>query len=409
MISKYKGKTAKIQSLGDKFRRLGDNEWFFVFWPVELSTIQKYELEKELNLLNNRISEINEAEIQRLFGPLMENYELVNFDLDTHSKIKIGEGKKAKRNCRFCRKSEPEVSFKKEAHAISEALGNKKLIINEECDDCNELFDKKIERDFIYYHDLVRTMFGIKNKDNVVPKMKGKGFEFFKSDMGNLSIAIMESREHGQQAIPDSVNFDTGRKIKLQNIYKALCKFALSLIDSKHINHFGETIKWLRDEKDAPRLPKVAVLHNHLSLVKRPELTLHVRNNKNYKVPHLVGEFKFTFYVYIFIVPLSTNDSRNFLNDDEYDEFLNCFLHVRNTNGFNFKDFSQNIERELNFKISFEQNEIASIKAAPPPPISITLMQLLTRDTCFMSVFRYFHLNIGWELIKPLKGNFIKS
>ncbi|MEX6156050.1 HNH endonuclease [Providencia hangzhouensis] len=42
-----------------------------------------------------------------------------------------------------------ETSFNKEAHAISEALGNKSIILNEECDNCNEFFDKNIERDFL--------------------------------------------------------------------------------------------------------------------------------------------------------------------------------------------------------------------------------------------------------------------
>ena len=180
-ISKYKNILPQIQQLDSKFKRLEKNEWFFVLPAIEFTTQQKYELEKELNILNNYNSDISEEKVLEIFGCIMNNYELITFDLDKDRKIKIGEDNRDKRICRFCNKKKPDVKFKKEAHAISEALGNKKLILNEECDSCNEFFDENIERDFIYYHDLARTMFGIKNKDNNSPKMKGDNFQFFKS------------------------------------------------------------------------------------------------------------------------------------------------------------------------------------------------------------------------------------
>lgn len=356
-VSKYKSLIPSVQSLGNKFNKLQCDEWFFVFQPIDLDTKQKYELEKELDILNDRKSGVSEGDIKKLFGSLMDNYELINFDLDRDRKIKIGEAKKSKRICRFCHKSEPEVSFKKEAHAISEALGNKKLILNEECDDCNEFFDENVERDFIHYHDLVRIMFGVKNKENVIPKMKGKDFNFFKSNEDSLNVAVVRNVERDTDQLPASVSLNTGKKIKLQNLYKALCKFSLSVIETKYLKHFSETIKWLRGEKDAEFLPKIAVLKSPHALTNRPELTLHLRNNENDSIPYLVGEFKFTFYVYIFIVPFSDCDSKSFINSDEYQDFLNCFLHIRDTPGISYDDFSQNIERDLSFNISFEKNE----------------------------------------------------
>ena len=43
-------------------------------------------------------------------------------------------GDKANRQCRFCEKRSPEVTFRKKAHAIPELLGNKSLITYYECD-----------------------------------------------------------------------------------------------------------------------------------------------------------------------------------------------------------------------------------------------------------------------------------
>jgi hypothetical protein len=47
---------------------------------------------------------------------------------------------KSERKCRFCGKSNPEVSFKKKAHLIPEFLGNKMLLSDFECDSCNYEF-----------------------------------------------------------------------------------------------------------------------------------------------------------------------------------------------------------------------------------------------------------------------------
>ena len=41
----------------------------------------------------------------------------------------------------------PAVSFRQEAHAIPEALGNKTLFVSYECDRCNNSFGRGIEND----------------------------------------------------------------------------------------------------------------------------------------------------------------------------------------------------------------------------------------------------------------------
>lgn len=355
-VENYKGVLPAVQKLGVKFGKLEQDEWFFMLPPVELNTRQKYNLEEELGVLNGRESNISEEQLQEFFGDVLNNYEIKTYDLDRDKKIKIGEGHKRKRVCRFCQLGIPDVSFTQEAHAISEALGNKKLILNDECDNCNKFFDENVERDFIYYHDLARTMFGVKNKKNEVPEMKRDNFHFYKSDENNLSIAVVTDAAKGEKSgAPESTVFKTGNKIKLQNIYKALCKFALSVIGSEHINHFNETIRWLKDEKEATALPKIAVLNSYHFFTNRPELVLYVRNNDNEKLPFLVGEFRFTFCMYIFIVPFSDKDSRDFLEEEDYEEFLNCFKHIKLKEGFSYIDFSQNYERNLNFKINFKK------------------------------------------------------
>jgi len=84
---------------------------------------------------------------------------------------------------------------------------------------------------------------------------------------------------------------------------------------------------------------------------------IYLRNNDNFDLPYLIGEFKFTYYVYIFIIPLSNQDKKDFLEDEEYQTYLKCFKQVTNIGEFNYVDFSQNIKRELNFNINFEQRK----------------------------------------------------
>lgn len=394
-IEKYKAVLPNIQRLALKFDSLKKDEWFFILPPIDLNTRVKLALETELNQLNGLENQWLSTNIEELFSKVLNNYEIVSFDLDRPQKIKIGENLKNKRICRFCKLKSPEVSFKKEAHAISEALGNKKLILNEECDSCNEYFDEHIERDFIFYHDMARTMFGIKNKENKTPKMKGKNFELFKSDNGNINIAVVFNSEDGKtqgkefknpeksheadgkntenrqlidkkndgegtlkgaQEPPKHVVFNTGNKIKLQNIYKTLCKFALSVTDATLLNSFENTIKWIRGEKEVEMLPKIAVLNSYHFFTKRPEIVLHFRNNDDYTLPFSVVEFRFTYYMYIFIIPFSSKDTCQFLNEAEYLNFLNCYSHIQAKREFRFLDFSENIERELNYSINFEQN-----------------------------------------------------
>lgn len=110
-------------------------------------------------------------EMDDLFGVLMDSYEMFAFNENT--KNKIGELDKSKRVCRYCNKRSPEVSFRKVAHSISEALGNKKIITNDECDACNEKFGKGIENDLILYLNLYRVFLELEGR-KVFLNLKGK-------------------------------------------------------------------------------------------------------------------------------------------------------------------------------------------------------------------------------------------
>lgn len=70
------------------------------------------------------------------------------------------------RICIFCGKRYPEVTFFKIAHAISETLGNKKLVSHYECDNCNLVFGTILEDalgKYVAPFKLISQIYGKKN------------------------------------------------------------------------------------------------------------------------------------------------------------------------------------------------------------------------------------------------------
>jgi hypothetical protein len=82
-------------------------------------------------------------------------------------------GDAANKRCRFCRKTAPQVTFRKEAHAIPEALGNKSLFSHYECDACNQKFGAGIQDSFGKWSKPMRMMTRIRGKSGVPTLKKG--------------------------------------------------------------------------------------------------------------------------------------------------------------------------------------------------------------------------------------------
>ena len=111
------------------------------------------------------------------------NYtELINLDFGMNH---IVRSETREQICRFCGKTKPYVSFRKNAHAISELLGNKNIILRDECDKCNQFFGDKYELDLSNFLDPMRTFIGLKGKDGI-PKFKKGNFKITGKDSGSL-------------------------------------------------------------------------------------------------------------------------------------------------------------------------------------------------------------------------------
>lgn len=248
------------------------------------------------------------------------------------------------------------MSFKKVAHSISEALGNKTIITNDECDTCNEKFGQGIETDLINYLNFFRVFFGVRGKSGV-PKLKGKNFEI----TNNEAIEIIQrlSDKELKDSISNNFEFrlETKQNVTKQNIYKALVKYAISVIDRRYIVNFKKTIAWINGVETIDTLPKVAVLTSYDMFTEHPQLIVYLRKNEETKLPYVVAEFKFTCLTFVYIIPGSSKDSTDFTNEDDYKYFWNFFKHYNSVHNWSFLKLNDNVPRKFVINIDFNKKK----------------------------------------------------
>lgn len=351
-IDKYKTKLPQLNAVSAFFKKLkfGDK---FIFLPnIEMELAESIELRDYLRALDEGKSyeEITDKTTD-LFGDLISKY---NFGVVGDQRVSIGEKEKNKRLCRFCQNKSLPTTFNNKAHAISEALGNKAVVLFDECDTCNKRFGKTIEPDIIQYLALFRTIFKVKGKGGE-KKVKGKNFELRHEEQVSLKFYSVADRPKE----PDKefkLNLKVKQPIVAQNIYKSLCKYFLSIIDNRYLPHFKRTIDWINGNLEVDNLPKIAETISYHSFSVQPKLIYYIRKTDDKKIPFAVGEFHFTCRVFAFIIPLSNQDDKDFIDKKDFDVFWKTFQHFDKSKGWVFNDYSNKNARELSINLNFELN-----------------------------------------------------
>ncbi|WP_299158163.1 HNH endonuclease [uncultured Tenacibaculum sp.] len=354
IVQKYKSSNPIINQLNTYFNDLKNNESFFFLVNSSITNEQSFQLYNYLSTLeNNEDFKKASKEMDELFGDLRNNYDIIAFNEGTRNKI--GEPDKSKRVCRFCNRKYGEVTFRKVAHSISEALGNKKIITNDECDSCNEKFGTGIENDLILYLNLYRNVFGIKGK-NGIPKLKGKNFEILNSGKSKIEIKyFLNEEEKNDPSFNDfKVRLETNQNIVIQNIYKTLAKYALSVLDNKYLCDFEKTIQWINHEFDSENLPKVAILTSYELFTHHPQLVVYRRKKTDNNLPYAVAEFRFIFLTFVFIIPFSSVDKLEYSNEDNFNEFWTFFKHYNSVEGWKFNKMNDTKPRKFTMNLNFE-------------------------------------------------------
>jgi len=123
----------------------------------------------------------DDAERTAYFAARYEGIFQVPFVSENGKRILLRDhaGEEVQR-CRFCKRARPDVTFKRDAHAFPDFLGNRSVFSLNECDSCNARFGTGCEDHLSKATMLARVLAGI-------PRKKGKS-STFKSDDETLRI-----------------------------------------------------------------------------------------------------------------------------------------------------------------------------------------------------------------------------
>ncbi len=161
-----------------------------------------------------------------------------------------------KRRCRYCGRGKPEVTFRKEAHAIAHLLGNKSIISMNECDECNAHLGQ-YEDQLGKWSLLGRALSRVPGKKNKKPKFKGSAGKLkIEHDDGAVSLHLPSPNSPAgvlAGGLPAEIEIaeDTESQpyIPIQAA-KALVKIACSVCPPAELGQCRTAIDWLMGRRE---------------------------------------------------------------------------------------------------------------------------------------------------------------
>lgn len=358
----------KINKLIHFFSTIEENN-FVYFWPYNENVEDIYDLMKEsLSYYDQGCSQ--EEVLDKMKGyinaynfikeMMEENPYVIRPIIPTHKVIE-GKSNKAHRKCIYCngfQGDEKNTSFVETAHAIPEALGNKKFIQNEECDTCNSYFAQNAEEDLSNMLMFNRLKYGIKGKNGypifqIGSRKYARYFDWkeedYNKDWGCFEVAKNLIRQEGVigPVIVDIGGKKVDNQVRIANIkdyspmhvYKALVKCVMGLIGNDKLDVFKNTLHWLRYDNSYHKLPEIALVKCN-RIIEEPELYIFERKEtKNYEFPYCYGEIRFMDQIFIVIIPFCTKDKKKFRKIEDEVVFNNYLKSVYGT--YELCDFSE--------------------------------------------------------------------
>jgi len=173
------------------------------------------------------------------------------------------------RTCRFCGKKKPYVTFHKVAHIIPEMLGNRFLVYDQECDDCNGIFGR-YENDLANYLGIRRTIQNVHGKK--IPVYKSKfdeivaRFEKDSTEGDHLSIKRSEvdkdNFEFDKEKNQMYITYTKNPYIPLK-VFKALMRIALAIMPQHELKNYKFALEFLRTSKHDDKFMGFGIVHTY--------------------------------------------------------------------------------------------------------------------------------------------------
>ncbi len=223
----------------------------------------------------------------------------------------------SQRRCRFCGRRGGEATFRNDAHIIPYALGNKFLVSDFECDECNNKFGR-YENDLVNYLGIERTILRTPGRK----KMPG----FLSRDLIGSKEKILDSFEaikiEGKNS-ESTFNYDpiTGQTTLLYtkppyvpiNVYRAFLKMALSLISEADVPKYSKAFKFLLSENPISQFKRLPLCCYRLpNAYQQPFALLFRKLDENLSATtHSFVLFYGSFMFQIFL-PFNSDDIRHY-------------------------------------------------------------------------------------------------
>ena len=323
---------------------------------------------KECNEEMKKRLELNQIDLNKVEEDFIyfNNYECVfsyNLNYNEPKIIKDSNEKK----CRFCGKKEPEITFRKKAHAISEMLGNRTLLSDNECDECNAFFGDNLENDLGKYLGIIRTLTQIVGKGGI-PSYKTKNKKA-RIDYTNKGLVIQNVVDDEFLTLENnSLIFKVEREPYTPiNVYKSFVKMAMSLIPEDLLFNFDDTLKWLKEE---PNIESKYNMDDYAYIIEKfiPGPKPHnlnvrgfIRKNDKIRLPYFIFLVEFGNYSFQIIIPCIKKDFMLANSKVTLKSFPNIYDILGNPFGkstINFKNMQgKEVVRneKIEFKLYFEK------------------------------------------------------
>lgn len=220
-----------------------------------------------------------------------------------NERIRFGVQERAKRICRYCGKRMPETTFKKDAHTISNCLGNIFFFTNDECDECNTKFGAGIEQEFVNYISIYRTL-----------AAQYEGHPYFTTHTASFRLDVdkytnkirFDILDNSKARIKSSEKqtdiYVDGGYINYHDVYRALVKFVMGMLPDEQLPFFKDTIKWINGEVNLTQLPVVKETI-YSEPIQHPSINMFFRKNESDEYPYLVAELHVNHLEFVFVVP----------------------------------------------------------------------------------------------------------
>lgn len=360
LIDAYKGMNMpQLNALPSLFlKEIGMDNYYAITMNRQLDTGETMALMNQLDSMQNgrSLEEMMKRDLE-LFGDLLANYQIhANDGLE---RIEIGPKDKVKRICRYCHKGIPDTQFDEVAHTISEGFGNKGIITNDECDECNSYFGQEVEPALIEYLDFFRVFYGVQGKKGKIHHKYGGNYEMVKTDDDNLKLDVVASDEEIASMPaekPGSLKLKSHQAVAKQDIYRSLVKYALGILQPEYMSEFGNTVEWLLGNRVIEKLPlvrfEVSAQYNE-----QPTVAVMIRTSGETTLPHAVSEINIMNIRFLIIIPMCDERDVPFLDNSYWDKFVNVFK-MYGARNWQLQDFSEKEKKVLTMNVNFVEKRL---------------------------------------------------